>query len=489
MAAALTVVEPTANGIGGDAFALVWGEGKLHGLDGSGRSPRALTRDALCAAGHDRMPARGWGAVTVPGAPLLWHDLHRRFGRLPFAGVLAPAVRLAREGHPVAPLVAKFWKRGTEMLGERKEREMAGWRTTFAPRGAAPRAGELVCLPDHAATLERIGASNAEDFYRGDLARAIDAFSRETGGWLGAEDLASHRSTWVDPISASYRGVELWELPPSGQGVVALAALRILDGLPPGVSAEDPEGVHRSVEAVKLAFADAGEHVADPDAMRLGVDALLEEAYLARRRAAIGPRAEARATGLPPDAGTVFLVAADRDGMMVSLIQSNYMGFGSGVVVPGTGIALQNRGACFRWDPDHPNAVGPRKKPFHTIIPGFLTRNGEPWGPVGVMGGHMQPQGHVQVVRNLVDFAATPQAALDLPRWYWAEGNDVSFERGWPRAVTDALRVRGHELTRVSDVARFGRGQIILRGKDGVLAAGTDPRTEGQALVLEALSP
>jgi gamma-glutamyltranspeptidase/glutathione hydrolase len=270
--------------------------------------------------------------------------------------------------------------------------------------------------------------------------------------------------------------------------VVALAALRILEGLPPGESADDPDGVHRAVEAVKLAFADGREHVADPDTMQLGVNALLDETYLARRRAAIGPRAKARSTGLPRDAGTVFLVAADRDGMMVSFIQSNYMGFGSGVVVPGTGIALQNRGACFRWEPDHPNAVGPRKKPFHTIIPGFLTRDGEPWGPVGVMGGHMQPQGHVQVVRNLVDFAATPQRALDLPRWYWADGNRVSFEREWPRSVTDALRSHGHDLTRTSDVTWFGRGQIILRGKDGVLGVGTDPRAEGQALALGAFS-
>jgi len=365
----------------------------------------------------------------------------------------------------------------------------AGWRETFAPEGRAPAAGELVPLVDHADTLERIAATDAEDFYRGELARRIDAFSRETGGWLREDDLAEHRSAWVEPLSVAYRDVELWELPPGGQGIVALAALGILEGLSPGDGPHDPEGVHRAVEAVKLAFADAQEHVADRDAMRVGTGRLLDADYLSRRRASIGKRAEIRATGIPRDAGTVFLVAADRDGMMVSFIQSNYMGFGSGIVVPGTGIALQNRGAGFRWDPEHPNAVGPAKRAFHTIIPAFLTRGGEPWGPLGVMGGHMQPQGHVQVVRNLVDFGDSPQLALERPRWFWSEGNRVVFERGWPRAVTDALRARGHDLDRTSDFTRFGRGQIILRGPDGVLAAGSDPRAGGQALVLGGVGP
>jgi gamma-glutamyltranspeptidase/glutathione hydrolase len=432
------------------------------------------------------MPERGWAAVTVPGAPLLWHDLHRRFGRLPFAEVLAPAVRLGREGHPVAPLVARFWARGVEMFADRREPERAGWRATFAPTGGAPRPGERVRLPDHADTLERIAASGAEDFYGGDLARRIDAFSRETGGWLRAEDLASHRSRWVEPLSMRYRDVELWELPPSGQGIVALSALGMLEGLPPGGSADDPDGVHRAVEAVKLAFADAQEHVADPEAMRTGPEDLLDPEYLARRRGGIGRKAEVRTTGIPSRAGTVYLVAADGDGMMVSLIQSNYMGFGSGVVVPGTGISLQNRGAGFDWDPRHPNAVGPAKRAFHTIIPGFLTRDGKPWGPLGVMGGHMQPQGHVQVVRNLVDFSDTPQPALDRPRWSWSEGNRVRFESGWPRSVTDALRARGHDLTRTGDVTHFGRGQVILRDAGGVLAVGTDPRAGGLAVALGA---
>lgn len=483
MAAALTVVEPTSNGIGSDAFALVWAEGKLHGLNGSGRSPAGLTPETLRSAGHETMPVRGWWPVTVPGAPAAWADLHRRFGRLPFARVLAPAIRLAEAGHPVAPVVAFYWARAAEGFAALRDPEIAGWKTTFAPGGRGPAVGERVRLPDHARTLERLAASACRDFYEGELAAAVDAFAAETGGLLRAADLAAHRSEWVHPLSVRYRGAEVWELPPNGQGIVALAALGMLEGLPPGRAWDDPAGVHASVEAVKLAFADAQRHVADPPHMILEPVALLDPEYLARRRGEIGSRAEVRATGLPRTGGTVFLVAADADGMMVSLIQSNYMGFGSGVVVPGTGIALQNRGAGFDLEPGHPNVVGPGKRPFHTIIPGFLTRDGAPWGPFGVMGGHMQPQAHVQVVRALVDFGLPPQTALDLPRWRWTWDLDVDLETGWPRETTETLAARGHRLQSAAEAGPFGRGQIILREADGVLAAGSDRRADGQALV------
>lgn len=483
MAAALTVVEPTSNGIGGDAFALVWAEEKLWGLNGSGRSPGLLTRDALRAAGHDRIPARGWIPVTVPGAPLLWHDLHRRFGARPFSEVLAPAIRLAETGHPVAPLVSRFWRRGLEFFDSFSGTEFDGWRSTFAPRGRTPAPGEVAVLADHAHTLQRMAESGAEDFYRGELARRIDAYARQTGGFLRAEDLARHRSEWMVPLSVSYRDAEIWEIPPNGQGVVALSALRTLDGLPPGDSWDDPEGVHRCLEAVKLAFADAQEHVSDPATMAVSTDRILDEMYLAGRRESIGTRAVPRTTGLPRSGGTVLVVTGDAGGMMVSLIQSNYMGFGSGVVVPGTGIALQNRGVGFSPNSDHPNSLGPDKRPFHTLAPGFLTRNGKPWGPLGVMGGHMQPQGHVQVVRALVDFGSSPQRALDLPRWMWQEGLEVEIESGWPRRTVDQLRAWGHEIRRPGDPSPFGRGQIILQEGD-VYAAGSDRRADGQALVL-----
>jgi gamma-glutamyltranspeptidase/glutathione hydrolase len=482
MAAALTVVEPTSNGIGSDAFALVWAEGKLHGLNGSGRAPALLDAEAVRSAGHRDMPARGWLPVTVPGAPAAWRDVHERFGRLDFEDVLRPAVDLAYRGAPVPPVVSYFWRRSAEIYAAWKGPEFAAWPETFTREGRAPETGERVRLPHHARTLARIARSGAADFYDGRLAREIDRFSRETGGLLRAEDLAAHRSAWVKPLRAAYRGVELWEIPPNGQGIVALAALRVLGGLDAGESWADPDGVHASIEAVKLAFADARVHVGDPDHMRVAFEAFLEEGYAASRRSLIGTRAEARTTGLPRDHGTVYLAAADRDGMMVSWIQSNYMGFGSGVVVPGTGIALQNRGAGFSLEPGHVNEAAGGKRPFHTIIPGFLTRGGEPWGPVGVMGGHMQPQGHVQVVRALVDFGLPPQSALDLPRWIWKEGLRVEAESAWPRETTDALRARGHDLTRTPDPSAFGRGQIILRDGDGVYAAGSDRRADGRPL-------
>jgi gamma-glutamyltranspeptidase/glutathione hydrolase len=481
MAAALTVVEPTSNGIGGDAFALVWAEGTLHGLNGSGRAPAGLTADALRAAGHASMPSHGWWPVTVPGAPRAWRDLHRRFGRLSFSAVLEPAVRMAEEGHPVAPVVAAAWARAHAMFSDWTGGEFAGWRPTFAPRDRAPLAGDVVRLPDHARTLARIAETEAADFYEGGLAAAIDAFARETGGILRGDDLAAHASEWVKPLSARYRDADLFELPPNGQGIVALVALRILDGLPPGTSPDDPEAVHASIEAVKLAFADAQEHVGDPDHLAVAPSAFLEDAYVAGRRALIGARAERRSTGLPRTGGTVYLAAADASGMMVSCIQSNYMGFGSGVVVPGTGIALQNRGLGFSLDPRRPDGLAPGRRPFHTLIPGFLFRHGEPGGPMGVMGGHMQPQGHVQVVRALVDFDLPPQAALDRPRWRWDEGNRVQAEPGLPAPLVEALRARGHDVVRAREAGPFGRGQVILR-RGSVLAGGSDRRADGQAV-------
>jgi gamma-glutamyltranspeptidase/glutathione hydrolase len=489
MAAALTVVEPTGNGIGSDAFALVWAEGRLHGLNGSGRSPSALTPAALRECGHDIVPERGWGPVTVPGAPAAWRDLQGRFGKLEFSQVLEPAVRLARDGFSVSPVVARYWERGHRFFLDFQGPEFEGWEVTFTPTGRAPVAGERVVFPDHAGTLERIAASHAADFYRGDLAEEIDVFSRRTGGYIRADDLAAHRNVWVDPVSVRYRDVELWELPPNGQGIVALAALRILDGLPPGKSWDDPEGVHLSIEAVKLGFADALAHVADPGHMLYGPETMLDEEYLATRRESIAGQAMVRSTGLPRDGGTVYLAAVDADGMMVSYIQSNYMGFGSGVVVPGTGISLQNRGACFRMEPDHPNALGPGKRPLHTIIPGFLTRDGKPWGPMGVMGGHMQPQGHVQVVRDLVDYGLSPQAALDLPRWRWHDGLRVEVENGWPDRLIEELRDRNHIIASADDQGSFGRGQIILDGGDGSLFAGSNSRADGRAQTLSPREP
>jgi gamma-glutamyltranspeptidase/glutathione hydrolase len=332
---------------------------------------------------------------------------------------------------------------------------------------------------DHARTLRAIADSRAESFYRGDIAEEVDRYARETGGLLRKEDLAAFQPEWVDPVSIQYRGVDVWELPPNGQGIVALMALQILKGFE-FASRDDVQTVHRQIEAMKLAFADGRRYITDPREMPVDVEALLSDGYAAERRQQIGANALDPAPGRPPGGGTVYLAAADSEGNMISYIQSNYMGFGSGVVVPGTGIAMQNRGHTFSLDPAHPNFLRPGKRTYHTIIPGFLTKGSEPLGPFGVMGGFMQPQGHLQVVMNLIDFHLNPQAALDAPRWQWVEGRRVLVEPGFPAHIAQALERRGHHVEVALDAGSFGRGQIILRLPDGVLAGGSEPRTDGQ---------
>lgn len=325
--------------------------------------------------------------------------------------------------------------------------------------------------------------TGAEAFYQGELAEMILAFSAQTGGFFNADDLAQHRSTWVDPIHTSYRGYEVWEIPPNGQGLAALMALNILEGFDlAGIPRESGQSYHRQVEAMKLAYADAKRYIADPDAMDVPLEALLSKAYAAGRRALIGERASVPEPGSPVRSDTAYLCAADADGMMVSLIESTFSSFGSGIVVPGTGIVLQNRGSGFSLKPGHPNELAPRKRPYHTIIPGFLTRGGQPVGPFGVMGGHMQPQGHVQVVVNTVDYGMNPQAALDAPRWFWWMGNDLKVEPGVDAAVVEALVARGHAVDVDAALDVFGRGQIIWRQAAGGLVAGSDGRADGCAL-------
>ncbi|SEM71021.1 gamma-glutamyltransferase family protein [Halomonas caseinilytica] len=490
-AAALTVVEPTGCGIGGDAFALVWiasddaGNGHLHGLNASGNAPAALTPEAVTAAGHTAMPLHGWTPVTVPGTPSAWAELSRRFGKLDFASLLAPAIRLAHEGFPVSPVIASLWQRDEATFRRHLEGEaMQAWFETFTPAGRAPRAGEWHRCTDQAATLERIAETGAESFYRGELAERIDAFSRRTGGYLRAEDLADYRPEWVAPISARYRDVDVWEIPPNGQGLVALMALRMLEGFEPG-HRDAPEVLHRQLEAMKLAFADGQAYITQAEHMSQSVEALLSDAYIESRRRLIGDRALTPEPGTPPAGGTVYLATADTEGNMVSYIQSNYHGFGSGVVVPGTGIALQNRGHDFSLDPNHDNYLAPGKKTYHTIIPGFLTRGGKALGPFGVMGGYMQPQGHVQVVMNLVDFGLNPQAALDAPRWQWLGERRIGIERGYPAHLVRAMAERGHDMRIAYDERSFGRGQVILRDPDtGVYSGGTEPRTDASIAVL-----
>lgn len=490
-AAALTVVEPTGCGIGGDAFALVWiasddaGKGKLHGLNASGTAPASLTLEAVRQAGHDSMPLYGWTPVTVPGTPAAWAELSRRFGKLDFATLLTPAIRLAREGFPVSPVISTLWQRAEATFRRHlTEASTQAWFDTFTPEGHAPRPGEMFRSEAQARTLEALAETHCESFYRGELAEKIDAFSQRTGGYLRKEDLADYRTEWVMPISIRYRGYDVWEIPPNGQGLVALMALRILEGFDSD-DRDSPWVLHHQLEAMKLAFIDGQTHITQPEHMTHSVESLLSDDYTRTRRALIGESALDPSPGQPHGGGTVYLATADADGNMVSFIQSNYHGFGSGVVVPDTGIAMQNRGHNFSLDPSHDNVLAPGKKTFHTIIPGFLTYGDTALGPFGVMGGFMQPQGHVQMVMNLVDFGLNPQAALDAPRWQWMGGRRIGMEHAFPVHLAREMAARGHDIQVAHDTTGYGRGQIIIRDPEtGIYCGGTEPRTDASIAVL-----
>jgi gamma-glutamyltranspeptidase/glutathione hydrolase len=479
MAACLTVVEPTSNGIGGDAFALVWVKDQLYGLNSSGTAPKSISVEAVKNAGYEEMPKYGFIPVTVPGTPGAWAALSKRFGKLPLTEVLKPAIDYAEQGYPVSPTLGKYWKSGfekykTEAVGE----QFQSWFKTFAPEGRPPRIGEVWKSPDHARTLRLIAETGAETFYRGELAEQIDQFSKQYGGFISKEDLAGFYPEWVTPVKVNYRGYDVWEIPPNGQGMIALMALNMLKGF--DFAAKDTVDVyHKQIEAIKLAFADGLHYITQHDKMTVSVDDLLSDGYAEQRRALINDIAAQPTAGEPPKGGTVYLCAADNEGNMISYIQSNYMGFGSGLVVPGTGIALQNRGHNFSLKPDHINRLEPGKKTFHTIIPGFLSKNGKAIGPFGVMGGFMQPQGHVQVVMNMIDFHLNPQAALDAPRWQWIKDKTIQLEHSVPEHIAQALVNKGHKIEWALDSGSFGRGQIIIRDEHDVLAGGTEPRTDG----------
>jgi gamma-glutamyltranspeptidase/glutathione hydrolase len=478
-AAALTVVEPTSNGIGGDSFALVWMKDTMYGLNASGKSPELLTRESLLAKGITEIPKHGFIPVTVPGAPAAWAELSRRFGKLSLEEALAPAIRYAEEGYAVSPTVSYFWDRAFRIYSERLVGEsFMPWFQTFALKGCAPKAGELWKSDDMARTLREIAQTGAESFYRGNLADRIDAFSKEHGGYIRKEDLAGFQCEWVEPLHTDYRGYDVWEIPPNGHGIVALMALNMLKGFE-FTDRDCVKTLHRQIEAMKLAFADGKHHIADQRKMRLSNEELLSESYAHERRKLIMEEAGEPEPGTPDRGGTVYLATADEDGNMVSMIQSNYMGFGSGIVIPGTGIALQNRGHGFCMEMDMVNCLEPGKKPYHTIIPGFLSKDGRPVGPFGVMGGMMQPQGHLQVVMNTIDFDMNPQESLDAYRWQWTEGKKVIVEKEMPEELIEGLRSLGHEIEVAKESDTFGRGQIIWRGEDGSLCGGTEPRADG----------
>ena len=474
----LTVVEPTSNGIGSDLFAIVWNGSSLHGLNASGRSPAALGPERF--RGAEAMPLYGWDSVTVPGAVSGWVALSERFGRLPLARLAEPAIGYARHGFLLSPIVAASWGRARATYAQ-----FEAFSDGFLPGGRAPVAGERFSYPDQAATLEAIVESKGEDFYRGELARQIVADAARHGSVLTEEDLANHRADWVGTISASYRDTQLHEIPPSGQGLAALIALGILRHHELSDTAPDSaDNIHLQIEAMKLALTDVYRYCADPDYMDTTAAELLDDGYLQERSALINrQRAADPRFGVPKRGGTVYLTTADETGMMVSLIQSNYYGFGSGIVVPGTGISLQNRGAGFSLEEGHPNQVGGGKRPFHTIIPGFLMRDATPLMSFGVMGGAMQAQGHLQMVVRTVDHGQNPQAASDAPRWRIVSGREIAVEPGFAASVLEGLRDRGHRIT-VSDPleqSAFGGAQLIWHTDEGYVA-GSDHRKDGQAV-------
>jgi len=473
-AIALTVVEPVSNGIGSDAFAIVWDGRQLHGLNASGRSPAAWTPEYFNGNG---VPVLGWNSVTVPGAVSAWVELHAKFGKLPFERLFEPAISYGRNGFLLSPTIADQWAAMVPLF-----ESQPGFAEVFMPGGRAPKPGELVTLPDHAATLELIASTKGEAFYRGELAAKLEAHSTANHGVMRASDLAAHRADWVGTINGTYRDYTVDEIPPNGQGIVALIALGILEHFDmASLPADCADCVHLQIEAVKLAFADAQAYVADIEHMPVCPEHLLDKEYLANRAMLIDRNQAKPASAGTPKGGTVYLTAADASGVMVSMIQSNYMGFGSGVVVPGTGISLQNRGADFAVAPGHPNQVGPSKRPYHTIIPGFLSKDGAPVMSFGVMGGPMQPQGHVQLVTRIVDHGQNPQAACDGPRFRWAHGMQVCCEPGFPPSTLDELQRRGHQLVTTNDYNQFGSCQAIWRLDDGYLAV-SDPRRDGQAV-------
>ncbi|MBW1963330.1 MAG: gamma-glutamyltransferase [Deltaproteobacteria bacterium] len=473
----LTVVEPTSNGIGSDAFAIVWDGAQLHGINGSGRSPKSWHYERF--AHLLRMPQTGWDSVTVPGAVSVWVALSERFGRLPFEALFEPAIAYASDGFPVSPITAARWK-----SAEIRFKAYPDFGRTFLPNGRAPMAGERFQCKDQANTLQEIARTNGESFYRGKLAEQIVACSKQQAGALTLDDLATHSAQWVDPISQKYRGYTLHEIPPNGQGIAALIALGILEQFDlSDYQVDSVEALHLQIEAMKLAFADVKQHVADPQWMAVKPEALLAPAYLAERARCIDMNAARFPnTGIPHEKGTVYLAAADADGMMVSFIQSNYMGFGSGITIPGTGISLQNRAAGFTIQRGHPNQVDGNKRPYHTIIPGFVTKNGVPVMSFGVMGGHMQAQGHVQMMIRIFNYRQNPQTASDAPRWHLtSDDNRLAIEPGFPKKTLETLKALGHELITDESMSLFGGAQLIY-ALDGGYVCGSDHRKDGCAV-------
>jgi gamma-glutamyltranspeptidase / glutathione hydrolase len=490
--AMLGLMEPTGCGIGGDLFAIIWDAEtqKLYGLNASGRSPKNLTREYFIEKGYKYIPSFGALPVSVPGAVDGWFELHKKFGKLDMETILQPAIDYGRNGFPVTELIAYYLERSVSRIGH-----YPNFKETYMPDGRMPAKGEIFKNPLLANTYETLAREGRDAFYKGDIARTIDAYIKENGGFLSYEDLAAHTSTWIDPVSTNYRGYDVWQLPPNGQGIAVLQILNILEGYDIGsMDLYSPEYIHLFVEAKKLAYEDRAWYYADMDFSPVPVEKLISKEYAERRRELIDPEDSAVRRydpGIPEGPNTIYLTVADKDGNMVSLIQSNYRGMGSGMTPPGLGFVIQNRGEGFTLQPDRFNTYEPGKRPFHTIIPGFITKDGEPFMSFGVMGGDMQPQGHAQIVVNMIDFGMNLQEAADAPRIYhtgsseptgqeMTDGGVVMLESGFPYETIRELIHKGHRMQWT--VGPFGGYQAIMWDSvNKVYYGASESRKDGQA--------
>ncbi|MDG1204234.1 MAG: gamma-glutamyltransferase family protein [Pseudomonadales bacterium] len=471
----LTVVEPNNNGIGSDAFAIVWDGDRLHGLNASGRSPSGWSPSFFSQ--YEQMPQQGWNAVTVPGAVSAWTQMSERFGRLPFEKLFESAIAYAAKGYQVGPKTGYYWK-----FAEKQFKQFPSFNKTFLPDGKAPAIGTRIVLADHAETLHKIATSKGEAFYKGELAELMVADSTRHGGVLSMDDLSSHSADWVDTISTSLGDHELHEIPPNGQGLMALIAIGIVNQLNlSDLSPDCAESIHLQIEATRIAYNIIERELADIASMQIELSSVLDDNFFKQQADSINPSlATVRQTNIGAAPDTVYLTTADESGMMVSMIQSNFRGFGSGIVVPNTGISLQNRGSGFSLESGHPNQVAGNKRPYHTIIPAFVMSNNQPKMSFGVMGGHMQAQGHLQMMVRVIQHGQNPQTASDAPRWYLQEDGTVCIENGFATEVIDSLKARGHTLIENNPEHLFGGAQLIYRLADGY-CAGSDHRKEGQA--------
>lgn len=484
-AAAMTIVEPVSNGLGSDAFCILWDGKELHGLNASGRAPQSWTPEYFSrkyGAGTQTPPKRGMDSVTVPGAVASWVAMSKRFGKLPFADLMEPAIEIAERGYLLPPVVQQKWAAATAEL-----QSLPGFAQSFLPWGRAPNVGELFQFKAAAKALRAIAETKGDAYYGGAIAQAIEKFSAQNGGSITAKDFASYQPEWVKPIAKDYRGYTLHEIPPNGQGIAALIALGILDKFDvAGLPVDGVDSQHLQIEAMKLAFADIYQYVAEPSSMEVTAEQMLDDAYLASRAKLIDmKKAQDFGAGNPVKGGTIYLTAADEDGMMVSFIQSNYMGFGSGCVEPEFGISLQNRGHGFSLQPGA-NQVAPGKRPFHTIIPAFLTKDGQPVMSYGVMGANMQPQGHMQTLVRMLDYGQSPQVACDAPRWRYNAGFEINVEAAMDPRTVQGLAERGHRMEVINDSYQdFGAGQFIWcvgnPKVEGYVAA-SDARRDGHAV-------